>query len=144
VLSPPVASDHPIAVTWTIVIGATFGMRPASVRGPSGAVAPMARQPGLVTLAALAVAAPCPVANSGKPEVQPAAARSAHRDDQRGDLLRRGVRQAEDRQIDLSRQFVLGIDVLARLRRQAEKRDPEQIPRAAREFAGRSFQLRRR
>ena len=47
--------------------GASLAMRPAAVSGASSAMAPVAWQPGLVTLRALAIAAPCPAASSGKP-----------------------------------------------------------------------------
>ena len=47
----------------------------------------------------------------------------AHRVEQSGGLLGRGVGQAEDRQIDLSQEFALGLDVLARLRGQAQQLD---------------------
>ena len=43
--------------------------------------------------------------------------------EQRGGLLRRGVGQAEDRQIDLCQQLALGLDILARLRGQAQQLD---------------------
>ena len=45
----------------------SLAIRPASVSGRSSATAPVAWQPGLVTLRARAIACACPAISSGKP-----------------------------------------------------------------------------
>ena len=110
-------------------------IRPASVSGRSSAIAPVAWQPGLVTLLRLGdgfvlarrqfreTVGPARRDAMGGRGVDDARRLVAHRVDQLRRLLGRLVRQAEDDDVDLPVELLLGGRILARLGRQARELD---------------------